>query len=92
MSRGHNISKCHACFKEFVCGDCILSVCPECSAKLIKELKIECPEHGLQTAKPTRVFGIKLSCGCELDDAGGYGWVRNRHKEDNGKRVKHRVD
>lgn len=33
MPIGHHIAKCHACLKEFVCGDCIPSTCPECFEK-----------------------------------------------------------
>ncbi len=33
MVFGNHIALCHACFKQWMVGDCIPSTCPECEAK-----------------------------------------------------------
>lgn len=81
MSRGHNFSRCGVCLKEFVCGDCIVSVCPDCSEKLIKKLTMECPDgHGTVSVVMGGFHRMKLACGCVIMEAGlgGHGWIREK--------------
>ena len=45
MPIGHHIAKCHHCGKEFVCGDCIPSICFECEQAGHKDsFFLSCPK------------------------------------------------
>lgn len=44
MPHGHHIAKCLHCLKEWIAGDCVPSICPDCEAAGHKGLGIDCPK------------------------------------------------
>ena len=44
MPIGHNVAKCLHCLKEWVVGDCVPSICPECEDAGHTGLGIDCPK------------------------------------------------
>lgn len=65
-------------------GDCVRHTCSACDRLVIRSLNIECPDgHGQQKASTGFLFGLKLACGCEFEDAGVEGgWIRKKHAQE----------